>query len=161
MPARTVAAIRGTVDHRDVLAWYDAAMAELDAVAQAAHQRRPGHPAAATPTSCSPTAAATCWSTVRSPTRRAVGRVTARRPAGRRARHHRASRAARRHRRHLRPLGAWVVDHALAVDGPVHETYLVGPRDTPTPAPGAPRSAGRSSAWPPITTPRGHQPRYA
>ena len=28
-------------------------------------------------------------------------------------------------------LGAWVVDHALAVDGPIHETYLVGPRDTP------------------------------
>ncbi|CAJ1587421.1 MerR family transcriptional regulator [[Mycobacterium] wendilense] len=28
-------------------------------------------------------------------------------------------------------LGAWIVNHALAVDGPVHETYLVGPRDTP------------------------------
>ena len=27
-------------------------------------------------------------------------------------------------------LGAWVVAHALAVDGPVHETYEVGPRDT-------------------------------
>ena len=27
-------------------------------------------------------------------------------------------------------LGAWVVDHALAVAGPVRETYLVGPRDT-------------------------------
>ncbi|MDG4822200.1 MerR family transcriptional regulator [Asanoa sp. WMMD1127] len=27
-------------------------------------------------------------------------------------------------------LGAWVVDHALAVDGPIHETYLFGPRDT-------------------------------
>jgi hypothetical protein len=31
-------------------------------------------------------------------------------------------------------LGAWVVDHALAVDGPVHETYVVGPRDDPDPA---------------------------
>jgi DNA-binding transcriptional MerR regulator len=31
-------------------------------------------------------------------------------------------------------LGAWVVDHALAVDGPVEETYLVGPRDDPDPA---------------------------
>ncbi len=28
-------------------------------------------------------------------------------------------------------LGAWVVRHALAVDGPIHETYLVGPPDTP------------------------------
>jgi effector-binding domain-containing protein len=27
-------------------------------------------------------------------------------------------------------LGAWVTGHALAVNGPVHETYLAGPRDT-------------------------------
>ncbi|WP_433346349.1 hypothetical protein [Micromonospora sp. CA-111912] len=27
-------------------------------------------------------------------------------------------------------LGAWVVAHALGVDGPVHETYRVGLRDT-------------------------------
>jgi effector-binding domain-containing protein len=27
-------------------------------------------------------------------------------------------------------LGAWVVEHLLAVTGPVRETYLVGPRDT-------------------------------
>ncbi|WP_250007501.1 MerR family transcriptional regulator [Actinoplanes sp. M2I2] len=26
-------------------------------------------------------------------------------------------------------LGAWVVSHALGIDGPVNETYLVGPRD--------------------------------
>jgi hypothetical protein len=31
-------------------------------------------------------------------------------------------------------LGAWVLDHALSVDGPVHETYPVGPRDDPDPA---------------------------
>jgi len=31
-------------------------------------------------------------------------------------------------------LGAWVTGHALAVDGPVHETYLAGPRDTSTPS---------------------------
>jgi DNA-binding transcriptional MerR regulator len=31
-------------------------------------------------------------------------------------------------------LGSWVVEHALAVAGPVRETYLVGPRDTPDPA---------------------------
>ena len=28
-------------------------------------------------------------------------------------------------------LGIWVDQHALAIAGPVHETYLVGPRDTP------------------------------
>lgn len=27
-------------------------------------------------------------------------------------------------------LGVWVVDHALTVDGPIHETCLVGPRGT-------------------------------
>ena len=27
-------------------------------------------------------------------------------------------------------LGTWVTGHALAVSGPVHETYLAGPRDT-------------------------------
>jgi DNA-binding transcriptional MerR regulator len=31
-------------------------------------------------------------------------------------------------------LGTWVVEHTLAVAGPVRETYLVGPRDTPEPA---------------------------
>lgn len=31
-------------------------------------------------------------------------------------------------------LGAWVVEHALTVAGPVHETYLAGPRDDPDPA---------------------------
>jgi effector-binding domain-containing protein len=31
-------------------------------------------------------------------------------------------------------LGAWVVGNALAVAGPVRETYLVGPRDTPDPS---------------------------
>ena len=31
-------------------------------------------------------------------------------------------------------LGTWVVGQTLAVAGPVRETYLVGPRDTPDPA---------------------------
>ena len=31
-------------------------------------------------------------------------------------------------------LGRWVVANALAVAGPVRETYLVGPRDDPDPA---------------------------
>ena len=31
-------------------------------------------------------------------------------------------------------LGAWVAGHALAVNGPVHETYLCGPRDTSVPS---------------------------
>jgi effector-binding domain-containing protein len=31
-------------------------------------------------------------------------------------------------------LGSWVVANALAVAGPIRETYLAGPRDTPDPA---------------------------
>jgi effector-binding domain-containing protein len=31
-------------------------------------------------------------------------------------------------------LGRYVTEHALAIAGPVHETYLVGPRDTDDPA---------------------------
>ncbi|MBB5083573.1 MerR family transcriptional regulator [Nonomuraea endophytica] len=30
-------------------------------------------------------------------------------------------------------LGAWVVEHALTIVGPIHETYLTGPRDTHSP----------------------------
>jgi hypothetical protein len=40
-------------------------------------------------------------------------------------------------------LGTWVVDHALAVDGPVHETYLRGPSDDP-----APESWRTEIGWP-------------
>lgn len=40
-------------------------------------------------------------------------------------------------------LGTWVVDHALAVAGPIHETYLTGPRDDPSP-----RSWRTEIGWP-------------
>ncbi|MDD7921764.1 GyrI-like domain-containing protein [Actinomycetospora callitridis] len=44
-------------------------------------------------------------------------------------------------------LGAHLAEHVLLVDGPVHETYLVGPRDTPDPA------AWRTEiGWPVFTT---------
>ena len=48
-------------------------------------------------------------------------------------------------------LGAWVVSNALAVAGPVRETYLVGPRDTADP------TAWRTEiGWPVFRmTPRG------
>ena len=113
----------------DVLAWYAAAMAELDAAYPAGRTHRP----------------------TRRPLRqRAVHR--GRRggdgvPPGPRA----AAGPAGSRRSSCRPidlavavhrgphddidvtygrLGAWVVEHALAVDGPVYETYVVGPRDT-------------------------------
>jgi DNA-binding transcriptional MerR regulator/effector-binding domain-containing protein len=48
-------------------------------------------------------------------------------------------------------LGMWVDQHALTIAGPVHETYLVGPRDTPDAAAwrteiGWPISSARSEA---------------
>ncbi|WP_226370045.1 MerR family transcriptional regulator [Pseudonocardia oceani] len=44
-------------------------------------------------------------------------------------------------------LGAHLAEHALVVDGPVHETYLVGPRDTDD------RAAWRTEiGWPVFTT---------
>src|SRR6185437_4216945 len=53
VPARTVVAIRGAVKRHDIVAWYEAAMTELDAAFPAAE--RTGPLAAATRTSCSPT----------------------------------------------------------------------------------------------------------
>ena len=131
VPARTVAAITAAVRLDDVLGWYADAMAELDA-AVAGHERLgpPGgryddalftagrgdvlvHRPVADP-----------------PARGRVAPVTL--PA--------VELAVTVHRGPhddidvtYGRLGAWVVDHALVVDGPVEETYLVGPRDDPEP----------------------------
>jgi DNA-binding transcriptional MerR regulator len=126
VPATTVAAIEEDVALEDVLGWYAGAMAELDAVVGPAAGAPGGlyddalfedgrgrllvHlPAAAPPT---------------------VGRVhPATLPAVELA-------VVTRVGSHddvevtYGELGAWVVDNALAVAGPVRETYLVGPRDT-------------------------------
>ncbi|GAA5166239.1 MerR family transcriptional regulator [Amycolatopsis dongchuanensis] len=131
VPARTVAAVSGTVAEEDVLAWYDGAMAELDTAVR-------GHEPAGPPGGLYDNELFTAGR----------GRVLVYRPVadapetGRVARHvlpavelavtvHRGS--------HddidvtYGRLGEWVVEHALAVDGPVHETYLCGPRDDPDP----------------------------
>lgn len=141
VPPRTVAAVSDTVELDDVLAWYDDAMAELDD-AVAGHERLgpPGgrydnelftagrgtvlvyRPVAEPPTS---------------------GRVAPRTlPATELA-------MTVHHGPHddidvtYGRLGAWVVDHALAVSGPIHETYLRGPRDNP-----APESWRTEIGWP-------------
>ncbi|MCW2522118.1 MAG: Transcriptional regulator, MerR family [Frankiales bacterium] len=52
-------------------------------------------------------------------------------------------------------LGAWVADQALALAGPVHEVYLVGPRDTPE------ESAWRTEiGWPVFRTAIGRPDGY-
>ena len=129
VPATTVAAVDDDVDRDDVLDWYAGAMAELDAVVpvragspgglydNALFQTGRGHLLVYRPTADPPH----------------IGRV---------------------HPVTLPPvelavtthvgehddidvtygqLGTWVVDNVLAVDGPVRETYLTGPRDTDEP----------------------------
>jgi len=127
-PARVVAAITDVVDLSNVLEWYDDAMDELDAVEGL------GPPGGRYDNEL--------FSTGR-------GAVLVYRPTADPASYGRVKPvelpavelAATIHRgTHddidvtYGRLGAWVVDHALAVDGPVHETYVVGPRDDPDPA---------------------------
>lgn len=130
VPATAVAAVAADVDLPDVLDWYAGAMAELDAVVaadagtpgglydNALFETGRGRLVVHRPTSAAPR----------------VGRVhPLTLPAAEVA-------LATHHGAHddidvtYGRLGAWVVEHALAVAGPVRETYLVGPRDTPDPA---------------------------
>ena len=128
VPARTVAAVRGHVEHDDAIAWFDAATAELDAQFPPAERAGPPGGHYANELFTHGAGAMTVFRPVRSPRR--SGRVEVLElPA--------ADLAVTVH---TGPhddidvtygrLGAWVLTHALAVDGPVHETYPVGPRDT-------------------------------
>jgi DNA-binding transcriptional MerR regulator len=127
LPARTVAAVRGTVEVDEMLSWYDDAMSELDA-AVAGHQRLGppgGHYDNELFTACRGTVLV--YRPVADPP--TVGRVAPLTlpPAELAITVH--------HGAHddidvtYGRLGAWVVDHALVVDGPIQETYLRGPRD--------------------------------
>jgi DNA-binding transcriptional MerR regulator len=140
VPPRTVAAISGTVELDEVLGWYDEAMAELDA-AVAGHERlgppggrydnelfTAGHGAVldrpvADPPRCGRVAPLTLPATELAITIHHGPHDDIDVTYGR--------------------LGAWVVDHALAVDGPIHETYCRGPRDDP-----APESWRTEIGWP-------------
>jgi DNA-binding transcriptional MerR regulator len=129
VPATTVAAIEDDVDRDDVLTWYAGAMAELDAVVpertdfpgglydNALFETGRGHLLVYRPAAEPPH----------------IGRV---RPATLPAvelavtthfgEHHDIDVT-------YGQLGTWVVENALAVAGPVRETYLLGPRDTAEP----------------------------
>jgi hypothetical protein len=125
-----VAAVEDDVDHDHVIAWYAGAMAELDAVVDvptgvpgglydnALFEDGHGHVLVYRPTADPPR-------------RGRVHPVTL--PA--------VELAVTTHvGEHgdidvtYGELGTWVVANALAVAGPVRETYLVGPRDAPDPA---------------------------
>ena len=130
VPETPVAAVAGDVALADVLTWYAGAVAELDAAVP-----EPTGPPGGLYDNALFTAGA--------------GHVVVHRPTAR------PVRAGRVHPLTLPAvelavvthagdhddidvtygeLGAWVVGHALAVAGPVRETYLVGPRDTTDPA---------------------------
>jgi DNA-binding transcriptional MerR regulator len=132
VPVRTVAAIKGRVRLEKSLEWYDSAMAELDAVFPPAE--RTGSPGGHYSNELFTHGAGplAVFRPVRAP--RPSGRIeVVELPAAELA-----------VTVHPGPhddidvtygrLGAWVVAHTLAVDGPIHETYVVGPRDTPDPA---------------------------
>lgn len=132
VPARAVAAIRGEVSYGDVDAWYDGAMAELDAAFPAAERTGPPGGRYANELFTHGAGAMTVFRPVRAP--RAVGRIEVIELAS-------VELAVTVHQGPhddiaitYGQLGTWVVDHALAVDGPVYETYLTGPRDTAVPA---------------------------
>ena len=131
LPQRTVAGITGHVRLADSLAWYDAAMAELDGVF--APEERTGPPGGqfSNELFVQGAGALTVFRPVRNP--RASGRIeVVELPEVELA-----------VTVHPGPhddidvtygkLGSWVVDHALTVAGPIHETYVVWPRDTPEP----------------------------
>lgn len=140
-PARTVAAITDVVDLDEVFAWYDGAMAELDSAIPSDQRLGPPgghydnelftigrgtilvyHPVAGSPS---------------------LGRVRpVELPAVDLA-------ATIHHGAHddidvtYGRLASWVLDHALTVNGPIQETYVVGPRDDPNPT-----SWRTEIAWP-------------
>jgi DNA-binding transcriptional MerR regulator len=131
VPPMTVAAIGETVDQGQVLGWYDAAMAELDAALAGRRVTGPPGGTYANELFTEGRGDVLVYRPVAEPT--AVGRV---RPVILPAVELAIT-------VHPGPhddinvtygrLGAYVTDHALAIDGPVHETYLTGPRDDPDP----------------------------
>jgi DNA-binding transcriptional MerR regulator len=130
LPARTVAGISGEVDHSEVLAWYADAMAELDE-AVGAEAVPPGGRYANELFTAGRGEVLVYRPVSDAPT---VGRVTAvvlpPVELATTIQHGPHDDIAVTYGR----LGRWVVEHALAVDGPIHETYLCGPRDDPTPS---------------------------
>ncbi|MFF5075952.1 MerR family transcriptional regulator [Actinoplanes sp. NPDC000266] len=125
-PPRTVAAVEGLVESHRVLPWYDEAMRKLDAAYPPGVRTGPPGGRYANELFTKGKGRMTVFRPVREPF---PGDLLELPPAELAVTVHEGS--------HddiditYGRLGAWAVDHALTVDGPVHETYLVGPRDTP------------------------------
>ncbi|WP_029432256.1 MerR family transcriptional regulator [Blastococcus sp. URHD0036] len=129
VPAATVAAIEDDVALDDVLAWYAGATAELDAVVgeptgvpgglydNALFESGSGHVLVYRPTTDPPRSGRVHPVTLPAVELVVTAHVGAHDDIG----------------VTYGQLGSWVVANALAVAGPVRETYLVGPRDTADP----------------------------
>lgn len=126
VPAATVAAIEDDLDREDVVDWYAGAMAELDAVVR----ERTGSPGSLCDNALFETGRGRLLVYLPTDDPPDIGRIhPAVLPAVELAvtthagEHHDIDVTYGR-------LGAWVVDNALTVSGPVRETYLVGPPET-------------------------------
>jgi DNA-binding transcriptional MerR regulator len=128
VPARVVAAVRSRVDRERIHPWYERAMAELDAAYPLVE--RTGAPGGRYDNELftEGTGELTVYHPVRQPQKTGIIE---------RLELDQVELAVTTHLgTHddiditYGRLGAWVIDHALAIDGPIHETYLVGPRDT-------------------------------
>ena len=132
VPERTVAAVSATVRREDVNAWYDAAVRDLDAAVHPGMRQGPPAGRYANELFTEGTGEVMVFYPVHgiASVLGTTGRVELTSlPAIELAvavhsgSHDDITETYGR-------LGQWVVDHALVVAGPVHETYLVGPRDT-------------------------------
>jgi DNA-binding transcriptional MerR regulator len=132
VPARTVAAVHAVVERDRVLPWYDAAMAALDAAFPAPDRTGPPGGRYDNELFTDGVGGLTVFRPVRDPQPSGRIEVTQLPAAELAVTVHPGS--------HddidvtYGRLGAWVVEHALAVDVPIHETYLVGPRETDEPS---------------------------
>jgi DNA-binding transcriptional MerR regulator len=127
-PARTVPAITAEVALSDSQSWYAGAMAELDGAFPVGGRTGPPAGRYANELFTAGRGTMTVFQPVRTPC--ASGRIEVLDlPAVELA-------VAIHPGRHddidvtYGRLGTWVASHTLAVDGPIYETYLVGPRDT-------------------------------
>jgi DNA-binding transcriptional MerR regulator len=131
VPERTVAAVQDTVTRDRVGSWYDSAMTALDSAFPLSERTGPSGGRYANELFTKGRGAMTVFRPVRDP--QPSGRIEVTQlPAAELA-----------VTIHFGPhddidvtygrLGSWVVDHALAVDGPIRESYHVGPRETDQP----------------------------
>jgi DNA-binding transcriptional MerR regulator len=133
-PARTVTAVAGEVRHDEVLDWYAAAMAEIDAAVRTTGARPVGPPGGHYDNALFTHGSGRATVFVPTDVEVRVGRVGPLELPAREL-------ALTVHRGPhddidvtYGALGTHLAEQALVVDGPIHETYLVGPRDTADPA---------------------------